>query len=154
MASNDIRRQIRKCETNESAQLTRLRESTRAGRSQVSIVHAENVIRHRYELVRLESILEKLVGLSGRLKQVLMTNPDAVSDGNRPTANARILADRQQAESVLQEAKSPAVVSGPVPRTEVDNLISQLSETTDDCLASIASMQQDELMNRLRSLRK
>lgn len=151
MMGNDLRRRIRKCETEESAQLTRLRESTREGRSHISPVHAENVIRQRTELVRLETTLGQLVGLADRLKKAIMNA--SVSDGSGQI-EAALLADRQLAIRVLQEARSATADQAPVPRTEIDTLISRLTETSEDGLASIASMQQDELMNRLRSLRK
>lgn len=154
LAANDIRRRIKKCEAEETNQLTRLRQSTRDGRSQISTVHAENVIRQRNELVRLESILGQLVALSGRLKQAMMINAAAASGGTG-NSDATLLADRQLAIRVLQEAKSTLPAAQPVPSDEVDRVISRLMETNEDGLAAtVASMQQDELMNRLQSLRK
>lgn len=152
MAANDIRRQIKKCETEESAQLTRLRQSTRDGRTQISTVLAENVIRQRIELVRLEAMLGPLVALSARLKQAIMNA--AVSVGMGET-DSNVLADRQLADGLLQQAKLPSTAhTDPVSSSEVYDLIARLSETDEQGLASLASMQQDELMDRLRSLRK
>lgn len=152
VAAHNLRRRMRKCEAEESTQLTRLRQSIRDGRTQIATVHAENVIRQRTELVRLEAMLGPLVTLADRLKDALMKGPSAVVPDAIDTS---LLADIQQAKGKLCKAQKYKFVIRPVARVEVDDLIAQLTEPPpEDGFATIASMQQDELMNRLRSLRK
>lgn len=158
LTANDLRRRIRKCEAEESTQLTRLRQSIRDGRSHISTVHAENVIRQRIELVRLETTLGQLVALADRLKEAIINASASgaqFTGGGAPALDATMLADRQLVQSLLQTARlSAAVAVQPVASAQVEELMASLLGTNEDGLASVASMQQDELMTRLRSLRK
>lgn len=159
LATNDLRRRIKKSEAEEAAQMTRLRRSTRDGRSHVSPVHAENVIRHRNEQVRLQATLQQVIALVERLKQITLLNASGRA-GNDFELEATLLADSARVKILLDSTSSSEAM--PVPTVQVDELIRELVDETTvvndsgspDRLASNASMEQDQLMDRLRSLRK
>lgn len=158
LAANDLKRRIKKCAGEESAQLERLRRTVREGNRQLAQVHAENVIRRRNELVRLHHALGQVVALNDRLKQLLLS--PGSKDMLIPCAQAQDTLRADAAEVKESIAGIPVGDMTPVSAVQTQELIHQLEDElafeagTSDRFASVASQQQDELMERLRSLRK
>lgn len=133
LLKNDVKRKLKKSTTQETEQLALLKRKIRDGNMEIAQVHAENAIRHKQDRQHWSLLLAKLESQMGNL----------TTNSWKANANQTVSVDEVQihedAELLLQQ------------------LIGEVSFQNKAPIGSsstIASQEQEDLMNRLKNLRQ
>lgn len=147
MATNELKRKAKKCQTKEQLELAKTKKAIKENNMDVARVYAENSIRHRNEALAHHQLLAQIEDLISRLKQ---TN----TASNLSSDTLTTIRDIKSIQNNI-----PAVVVAP---NLTDALMKQLTEEVEiDRIigapigtSTIASANQDDLTKRLNSLRR
>lgn len=134
MLTNDVKRKLKKSTTKEAEQLALLKRKIRDGNMEIAQVHAENAIRHKQDSQHWSLLLAKL---ESQMSNHLITNSwKTMANQSASVDDVQI---HEDAEILLQQL---------IGEVSFENKAPIGSSST------IASQEQEDLIDRLKNLRQ
>lgn len=155
LAKRQLQQKSRKSKNSEQIEREKTKKCIANGQMELATVHAENTIRHHTDYLNNQKLLLDIDKLLECTKNVLNTKNSSKSMQLNEQQLLDIERVKKCVHELLHQSDSSIITSSNVSQEQVFELVRQISaEIFLVEGATVASQQQDEILNRLRQLRR